>query len=348
LLTNHLDQQGFKVMNIEFDPDNAWLDSIMAIPCGAIVLDCEPAAEWGLELMKNLRLHKEMQDIPIFFYNLSPEKNSGTFLDINYLTKPLYSDALVQALAQHGIPSNNPSGNLQTILVVDDEIETLRLNVQFIKDHVPSCQVLEAHNGRQALDQMLLVRPDLILLDLMMPELDGFGVLQAMQSQETLRTVPVIVMTGQVMTEETILRLNRSVAAILQKGLFSIDEILNQVDAALSRNKRLGSESQRIARRAMAYIHANYAELISRENIAQHIGVNERYMTHCFKQEVGVTPIKYLNRYRVKVAKQLLETENKSITEIGLDVGFTNSANFCRVFHDEVGMSPREYLRKKR
>jgi len=82
----------------------------------------------------------------------------------------------------------------------------------------------------------------------------------------------------------------------------------------------------------MSFIQTHYHESISRQDIARSIGVDERYLTHCFRNEFGVTPIKYLNRYRVKIAKQYLETKNKSITEIALEVGFSSSAHFNRVF----------------
>jgi AraC-like DNA-binding protein len=62
---------------------------------------------------------------------------------------------------------------------------------------------------------------------------------------------------------------------------------------------------------------------------------------------VGLTPITYLNRYRVRQAKALLEAGEKGITEIAVEVGFSSSSYFTRVFRDEVGVSPRDYLRNR-
>jgi transcriptional regulator GlxA family with amidase domain len=75
--------------------------------------------------------------------------------------------------------------------------------------------------------------------------------------------------------------------------------------------------------------------------------MSERHLNRCFQQEIGVSPIVYLNRYRIKQAKNLLETSNKDITTIALDVGFTSSGYFTRVFREEVGVSPRNFLRSK-
>lgn len=99
--------------------------------------------------------------------------------------------------------------------------------------------------------------------------------------------------------------------------------------------------------KAMAYIHAYYNEPISRRDIAAHVGLSERHFTRCFHQEVGLTPITYLNRYRVRQAKVLLDNAEKGITKIAVEVGFSSSSYFTRVFRDEVGVSPRDYLRNR-
>jgi transcriptional regulator GlxA family with amidase domain len=179
----------------------------------------------------------------------------------------------------------------------------------------------------------------------MMPELDGFGVLEAMREEETSRNIPVIVLTGQVLTEEDMARLNRGVASVLAKGLFRVEEILEHVTAALERRCRPDRETQQTVLKAMAYLHAHYAESISRSDVAKHVGLSERHLDRCFRQEVGVTPIAYLNRYRVKQARTLLEAGDKSITEVAMEVGFSSGGYFSRVFRQEVGVSPRAYLR---
>ena len=142
----------------------------------------------------------------------------------------------------------------------------------------------------------------------------------------------MIVVTGQVLTEAEMARLNQGVATVLSKGLFGLDETLAHLDAALERQHRLSSEAQRLVRKAMAYVHQNYAEPLSRQDLARHVGMSDDYLTYCFRQELGMTPIAYLNRYRVTQAKRLLKETDKSITEYALDVGFSDSGYFSRVF----------------
>jgi transcriptional regulator GlxA family with amidase domain len=75
------------------------------------------------------------------------------------------------------------------------------------------------------------------------------------------------------------------------------------------------------------------------------VAITERYLTHCFHQEMGITPMTYLNRYRVKRAKTLLEQGKLSITEVAMAVGFSDGSYFNRVFRQEAGLAPGAYQR---
>jgi len=151
------------------------------------------------------------------------------------------------------------------------------------------------------------------------------------------------VLTGQVLAEKEMARLSRGVATVLSKGLFNLEETLAHVDTALERNRKLSTEAQQLVRQAMAYIHQHYAEPISRADLARRVALSEDYLTSCFRKELGVTPIAYLNRYRVNRARQLLTDTDQSVTEIALQVGFSDSGYFSRVFRREVGLSPEAY-----
>jgi len=120
---------------------------------------------------------------------------------------------------------------------------------------------------------------------------------------------------------------------------------LYRIEAILRRSGTVGTEAQRIVRKAMAYLHEHYMESISLEDAARHISVSKEYLARCFRHEVGITLVKYLNRYRVRQAKALLQKGEHSLTEIALETGFSSSAYFSRVFRQEVGMSPRDYKR---
>jgi AraC-like DNA-binding protein len=189
------------------------------------------------------------------------------------------------------------------------------------------------------------MRPDLILLDLMMPELDGFATLDALYADHTTRDIPVVVMTAQSLTESEIERCDLRVAALLNKGLFNAAETLNRVEHILAHRRTLSGPTQRLVRRAMAFVHAHYAEPLRREQIASHVGVSADYLADCFRQELGITPTTYMHRYRIHQARELLMNSDLTIAAVALAVGFSESAHFTRAFHREVGISPRAYRR---
>jgi signal transduction histidine kinase/AraC-like DNA-binding protein/ABC-type sugar transport system substrate-binding protein len=339
-LQEYLDESGFEVKTSIMDEPPDWLSQVVISPPGAIVVDIGAAPHQGWGVLKAIKGHPQTQDLPVLFCALSPQ--GGSVLALDYLTKPIELTELTRALdRQWLIPETGQDA--RTILVVDDDPDTLEMHTRIVQAHAHSHRVLMARNGLEALDILQRERIDLVLLDLIMPELDGFGVLEAMRVREATREIPVIVLTGQVLTEKEMARLNRGVATVLSKGLFSLEETLAHLDTALEGNRRLSAEAQRLVRQSMAYIHGHYAEPISRTDLARHVALSEDYLTACFRKELGVAPIAYLNRYRVHQARQLLTDTSKSITEIALEVGFSDSGYFSRVFRREVGLSPEAY-----
>ena len=343
-LQHHLIQKGFEVEVMDVSDQNDWISQVIAQPPGALVLDFQPATERGWELMQLIKNNPETRDIPVVFYSLSVKRASGAILELDYMTKPIGKTELSDLLERLGIKGKNPQ---QTILVVDDDPKVLDMHVRMLESQI-DCRILKANGGKKALEIIQEENLSLVLLDLMMPEVDGFDVLREMRDHETSRSIPVIVLSAQILTAQDMTRLQEGVAAVLGKGLFSAAEVLSQVEAALRHSKRLGSQTSCSVRDAMAFIHEHYAEPISRSMLASHVAITERYLTHCFRQELGITPMVYLNRYRVKQAKFLLEQGKRSITDVALDVGFSDSSYFNRVFRQEVGIAPGAYQHGER
>ena len=339
-LHDHLAEHGYHVVRLQVDEESSnWISPLLNAGPGAIVLDASLAPRFGWEIIKALKENPFTQDVPVLFFSL--QKKRGSILELDYLTKPIDSPELIAVLARQGLDISS-SAEEKTILLVDDETAILEMHARFIHAQFPACRVLRAHDGREALEVIRQELPNLILLDLMMPELDGFGVLKAMRTDESIRNIPVVVLTGQVLTEEDIAQLNQGVAAILQKGIFSIQETMAHVESALARTPRLRSEMQRIVRKALAYIHQHYAEPFSRQDMARQLGLSERYLTRCFHKEMSITPVEYLNRYRLKEAKVMLGT-GANVTETALAVGFSSVSYFTRLFEKAVGVSPGVY-----
>jgi signal transduction histidine kinase/DNA-binding LacI/PurR family transcriptional regulator/CheY-like chemotaxis protein len=340
VLYKHLVRQGVDVHVLGIDRIQDWAPQL-STPPSLVVLDKEVANGHAWEILQFLRQNPTAKDVPVVFYALEEGGDKGAVMELDYLPKPIGLTELVQALERQGL--TDQCGKEKTILVVDDEPYFLEMYARMVQAWSPVIRVLKARNGREALEQIRQGRPDLVLLDLMMPELDGFQVLEIMRGETASCDIPVIVLTGQVLTQEDMVRLNAGVVSVLQKELFSVDEILSQIRIVLQRSKNVSGVVQSLARRAAAYVHTHYEEPVSLEDVAEHIGVSKEHLARCFREEMGVTLVTYRNRYRVARAKTLLREKEKRVVDVAMEVGFSSSAYFCRVFKQEVGQSPQAY-----
>lgn len=346
MIFSHLQRAGFTVIQQLVDESPGWLSQLMVSPPGAVVMDEKLASKYGWELLKVFKGNPATAEIPVLFYALDGEKETGTIMTLDYLEKMVSTDELIKALTRHGWTRNVESES-QTILVVDDEPGTLDMNVRMVQDYYAKARVFKARNGREALDFLSNETVQLVLLDLMMPEMDGFEVLAQIRERETTRETQVIVLTSKSLTEADFDRLNRGVARVMSKGLYSVQEILASIEETLAQHVRLGSESQRLARKAIVYIHEHFASPLTREDLANHVNASHGHLARCFRQETGLSPMSYLNRYRIRQAQERLTKTRQSITSVALACGFADINYFSRVFHQETGLSPLAYRRNK-
>ncbi len=344
-LVAHLLNRGFHVRWVKVEPGSDWLTRLLAAPPAALVLNQDTATRYGWELLERLKRQPPTETFPVLIYALDTEHDRGEWLELNYLEKPLAVDQLREQLTRLG-DRWDASATPRVVLVVDDNPGVLDLHCRLVEQ--AGCRAVAARHGREALEILTHTRPDLILLDLMMPELDGFAVLDALHADPQLREIPVIILTARVLNEADIERLNRGVAAVMSKGVFSAGEMLERIEAVLARHRAAGGAMPRLVRRAMGYIHAHYAESLAREQIASRVGISAGYLAEAFRQELGIAPMVYLNRYRIRQACDLLENSDLKITQIALAVGFSDNPHFTHTFQRQMGMTPRAYRRRRR
>jgi CheY-like chemotaxis protein len=183
----------------------------------------------GWSVLKALKADPELCDIPVILVTIMRDRDLGFALGAaDYLTKPLDREVLVRVLGRHA----RADGRAQ-VLVVDDDPKTrdmLRRTLQ-----KAGWMVAEAANGCEAIETLERSNPALILLDLMMPGMDGFEVLERLQGDETWREVPVIIVTAKDLTREDIVRLNGRVAKVLQKGAYQRRDLVRDIHAMIAR-----------------------------------------------------------------------------------------------------------------
>jgi PAS domain S-box-containing protein len=183
----------------------------------------------GWSVLKALKADPELCDIPVILVTIMRDRDLGFALGAaDYLTKPLDRDVLMRVVGRH-VRSN---GRAQ-VLVVDDDPKTrdmLRRTLQ-----KAGCTVAEAGNGSEAIEALERAKPALILLDLMMPGMDGFEVLERLHGDEAWREVPVIIVTAKDLTREDVDRLNGRVVKVLQKGAYQRRDLVRDIQAMIAR-----------------------------------------------------------------------------------------------------------------
>lgn len=189
----------------------------------AITLDVMMPHMDGWAVLSALKADPEIADIPVIMLTMVNEKNLGYRLGVSdYLTKPIDRTRLAEMLSRYRL--EEASG---PVLVVDDDALTRRSTRAALERE--GRVVVEAENGHVALARLTDCRPEFILLDLMMPEMDGFEFAAALHANPDWRIIPVVVLTAKDLTDEDRNRLNGYVEKIIEKGASSQDELLQEV-----------------------------------------------------------------------------------------------------------------------
>ena len=177
----------------------------------------------GWAVLSAIKADLELADIPVIVLTIFDEKNLGYALGASdFLSKPIDRDRLIAVLQKHKISPTSCQ-----VLVVEDDVNTRGLLRNMLEKE--GWKVSEAENGRVALRYLQNARPSLILLDLMMPEMDGFRLVEELRGRKTCRSIPIVVLTAKDITPEDRLRLDGYVEKILEKGKYTREELLSEV-----------------------------------------------------------------------------------------------------------------------
>lgn len=339
-----LREKGYSPLICVIHDLSTWMQQIPETPVNSIFIETRLAQSFGWEIIKLIKDNPETSQVPFFVFSTNEIGEMNGVLELDYMMKPLVGTSLEPIIRAHD-PGAGKDKEATTLLIVDDDPGVLDLHTRLVKNIDPSWRIIKALNGKDAIDAVRHEMVDLILLDLLMPEMNGFEVIESLRREDWSRKIPIIVITGQVLTEEDMQRLNSGFTTILSKGVFNAEETMKHIRQSLERRKPSLPDIRQRVLRVVAYIHAHFADSISRSELANLVGLSERHLDRSFQLEMGVTPITYLNRFRVRQARNMLENGEHAITEVALNVGFTNSGYFTRVFRDEVGVSPRNYAR---
>ncbi len=189
----------------------------------AITLDVIMPGMDGWEVLRELKLDPETRDIPVIMVTMTDDREMGYALGATeFLTKPIERGLLVQLLARYA-----PASTDRHSLVVDDQPANRDVLRRALEKE--GWQVSEAENGRVALDRVAEKPPSLILLDLMMPVMDGFEFVIELRKVEAWRGIPIVVVTAKDITDDDRRQLNGDVVGLIQKSGLDRESLLAQL-----------------------------------------------------------------------------------------------------------------------
>jgi signal transduction histidine kinase/CheY-like chemotaxis protein len=233
LMVRSLSKEGFRVLAASGGRDGLRL-AREARP-HVITLDVLMPDMDGWMVLKELKADPALAAIPVIMITMADDRSMGYALGASdYLTKPIDRERLAASVQRY-----RQGGQARSVLVVEDDDDTREMMARTLAGD--GWTVREAENGRVALERVREAAPDVILLDLMMPEMDGFEVVTHLRENEAWRAIPVVVVTAKDMTPDDQLRLQGNVRKVFRKASFSRDELVEEIRSAMGPRDSLSS-----------------------------------------------------------------------------------------------------------
>jgi CheY-like chemotaxis protein/anti-sigma regulatory factor (Ser/Thr protein kinase) len=225
LLSTHLTEEGFRV---EFaDDGETAFNKALSLRPAVITLDIMLPKVDGWDLLSRLKRNAETRDIPIVVVSIIDERGKGFALGAaDYLVKPVQREALVAAIKRFSIPAKLNSEAVK-ILAIDDDPMALELITGILGSE--GYQVIKASNGQEGIELAKTELPELIILDLLMPEFDGFAVLDKICGDEMIKETPIVILTNKDLTAEEKKQLIGRISFLAQKQAFTRKSLVDLV-----------------------------------------------------------------------------------------------------------------------
>lgn len=260
---------------------------------------------------------------------------------------------------QSKLPASARGNKAEIVIVEDEEDIQDYLKAQLASDF----KIRTYPNGKVALNEILKNKPDLIISDVMMPEMDGTTLCTKLKANINTNDVPIILLTAKSREEDQLEGLQTGADAYILKP-FNMDILRRTIINLLTmrrtlKNKFTGKESQEekveqrkiqtpddaLMQRVMEVINENIGDSdLSVDMIAQKVGISRVHLHRKMKELTNQTPHSFIRNIRLQQAAKLLKDGKQSITDVMYICGFSNSASFSTMFKNLYGCSPREYM----
>jgi len=251
------------------------------------------------------------------------------------------------------------SGEKPVVLIVEDQKDVR----EYIKDSLGNgYTIIEAENGKQGLQQVEEEEPDLIISDIMMPEMDGLEMTRKLKNQLKTSHIPIILLTAKASQEQKLEGLeegadsyipkpfNKRHLQIRVKKLIELRKKLQETyKSPMTVNEEEGQIS-RLDRKFLNKISKIVEEQKDREltveELSEMIGLSRVHLYRKIKKLTGMSVSEFANSVKLRLSLELLKNSGNSISQIAYEVGFSSPSYFTKCFKEQFGISPSDYAKK--
>lgn len=228
LYERYLQPQGYQVVGL-MDPSQA-RERIRELKPYAVTLDIMMPGKDGWSVLEEIKADSDTRDTPVIICSILSEQEKGFSLGAaDYLVKPIMEDELLRAINRL-----NTDGSIRNILVIDDDPVDLRL-IEKMLSRDGRYKAILAEGGRQGWEILSSESPHAVILDLFMPEMDGFTILEKLRATPDLSDIPVLVVSGADLTPEQRQQLADFGKQLLNKSMLNEEQLLTMLDRTLRR-----------------------------------------------------------------------------------------------------------------
>lgn len=245
------------------------------------------------------------------------------------------------------------------VLIVEDDEEIRR----YIRSELDSdFRIYECTNGREGLETILKEKPDLVISDVMMPEMDGITLCRKIKQNININHIPIILLTAKSKAEDQIEGLEIGADAYIVKP-FNTELLRTTISNLIANRERLRgklvgeqqveekitkiemkSNDEILMSKVMKTINDHLADpTLNVEMLAANVGMSRVHMHRKLKELTNQSARDFIRSIRLKQAANLLREKNLSVSEVAYATGFSNLSHFSNTFRDFYGISPSEY-----
>jgi DNA-binding response OmpR family regulator len=240
------------------------------------------------------------------------------------------------------------------ILVVDDRPNELQLLIEILR--ASRCRISVAFDGAQAYNRAQLIAPDLILMDVRMPRMDGFTACRLLAANPATQAIPILILTAVDKLDDRIHGLELGAMDYIVKP-FEPAEVIARIRNHLKKiirtrldehlpDLRDGPDAA-LVRAAAAVLARDLRKAPTVEELARLVGTHEKRLSRAFRDNLGQTAGEYIRDTRLKTAQRFLLNTSMSISDIAEEIGFSTAGNFATAFRERFDTTPSDWRRQQ-